>query len=173
MADFKTILETPRLLLRPFTIDDVEPSYQINLDKAMTRYTNDGGVKSLEEMEETIRVNVLGDYAQHGYGRFAVVDKATGKFIGFSGLKYLSDHDEVDIGYRLAVPYWGKGLATESAKAVLEFGFNALKLQRIVGFVLPENKASIRIMEKLNFRFEKEIEDYGLTAHQYCIEKKS
>ena len=137
----------------------------------MTRYTHDGGVKTLEEMEETIRVNVLGDYAQHGYGRFAVVYKETGQFIGFSGLKYLPNLDEVDIGYRLAVPFWGKGLATESVEAVLKFGFETLKLKKIVGLAIPENTASVRVMEKMGFRFEKEIEEDGVMAYQYCLER--
>lgn len=171
MPSFTTKLETPRLILRPFTMDDVVPSYQINLHPEMTRYTNDGGAKSLEEMEATIRQNVLGDYKKYGFGRFAVVHKESNEFIGFSGLKYLDDFEEVDIGYRLAVPYWGQGLATESCKAVMQFGLETLGLKRIVGFILPENKASLNVLLKLGFEFEKEVEDEGEIAHQYSFSK--
>ena len=69
-------------------------------DERVSEYTADGGVQSYSEVERRIQEDVLGDYAKHGYGRFAVEEKSTGELIGFSGLKYLEDIDEVDLGYR-------------------------------------------------------------------------
>ena len=169
MKTFTTQIETERLILRPHTMDDVEPSYQMNLDKEVSRYTGDGGVQTREEIHRRIKENVLGDYAKYGFGRFAVILKSENKFIGFSGLKYLPDLDEVDLGYRLIRQYWGKGYATESALASLDFGFNQLGMDKIIALALPENKASIHIMDKLGFEFDKKVVEDGLEAVQYVL----
>ena len=169
---FNTILETERLILRPFTMDDVAASYAMNLDVEVTRYTHDGGMKTMAEMERTIRENVLGDYERNGFGRFAMVSKASSEFIGFAGLKYLPEHDLVDVGYRLCRDLWGQGLATEAGRAALEFGFGPLRLERIHGFVRPENKASVRVLEKLGLHFETEFMEEGLLAHRYVVERQ-
>ncbi len=119
-------------------MDDVHASYEMNLDPSVSRYTHDGGVVSLEEIERRIREDVLGDYSKHGYGRFAVTLKDTGEFIGFCSIKYLEDHKLNDLGYRLKRDYWGNGYATEASKASLEYGFNTLDLTEIFAFVLPK-----------------------------------
>lgn len=156
----QTPIETARLILRPFTEADILPSYHMNLDAAVSRYTGDGGVVSLEEMSIRITKNVMGDYKRYGFGRFAVEWKETGEFIGFAGLKYLPERDEVDLGYRLKKSYWGKGLATEAGRACMDFGWKELQLGSVIAMVLPDNKASIRVLDKLGFRFkEKDMED--------------
>lgn len=162
-------IETERLILRPFTLEDIEASYQMNLDAEVSKYTGDGGVVSKEEVERRIKENVLGDYKKHGYGRLAVELKGESKFIGFAGLKYLEDLKEVDLGYRFMKQYWGKGIATEAAKACLDLGFNKLGLSRVIGMVLPENGASIRVLEKLGFQFEKEMMEDDLLVRVYSI----
>ena len=166
---FNTIIETGRLILRPFTMDDVEPSYQMNLDEEITLYTNDGGVKTRAEIHKTIKTNVLGDYEKHGFGRLAVILKSENAFIGFTGLKYLPEYNLVDLGYRLRRDCWGKGIATEGAKASMKFAFNDLKLPKVVGFIIPDNIASARILTKLNFKFEKELYEDEILLHQYSI----
>ena len=171
MLDPNFQIETKRLILRPFTLDDILPSYEMNLDKEVSKYTGDGGVVSKAEIERRIKQDVLGDYQTHGFGRFAVELKSTGEFIGFAGLKYLDDLKEVDLGYRFMKPYWGQGLATEAAKACVDFGFNTLKLKRIIAMVLPENMGSIRVLEKLQFVYEKELIEDGLTAKCYVLIK--
>ncbi len=168
--EFTTIIQTERLLLRPFTPADIEPSYQVNLDPLVSRYTHDGGVKTLEEIDHTIRTNVLGDYQKYGFGRFAVIHKHDNRFIGFAGLKYLPDLDQVDIGYRFHSHYWGQGIATECGQVILPFGFDVLGLDHIIGQILPENEASRRVLEKLHFSFEKEFVEEGVTVHQFGID---
>jgi ribosomal-protein-alanine N-acetyltransferase len=164
-------IKTDRCNLRPFTLADIKPSYRINLDPDVTRYTNDGGVKTLPQMRETIANNVLSDYEKYGFGRFAVEDQATGNFIGFSGLKFIEDEDFFDIGYRLDKDYWGKGIATETAIASLQFGFNDLNLDKIYSWIMPANVASIRIMGKLNLKLDAQITEDGEAVDQYVLEK--
>ena len=171
MTDSNLFIETERLIIRPFTMDDIEPSYLMNLDPEVSRYTGDGGVVSREEMERRIVEDVMGDYAKHGYGRLAVEWKANGQFIGFSGLKYLEDMDEVDLGFRYMKAYWGMGIATEAGRPCLDLGFESLGLKRIIAMVLPENGGSIRVLEKLGFGYEKEIMEEGMLAKVYSVEK--
>ena len=163
------VIETERLILRLHTIEDVEASYQMNLDENVSAFTGDGGVVSHEEIERRIREDVLGDYEKHGFGRFAVVEKSSGEFIGFAGLKYLEDLDEVDLGYRFIFSKWGKGYATEASKACVDFGFNELNLKKIIAFVLPDNIGSVRVLEKLGFEYEKDVVEDGLQARLYSL----
>ncbi|MGI9516651.1 MAG: GNAT family N-acetyltransferase [Pirellulaceae bacterium] len=163
------MFETERLILRPFTMDDVEASYQMNLEADVSRYTMDGGVVSREEIARRIRDHVLADYAKHGYGRLAVIHKHSSCFIGFSGLKYLEDEKEVDLGYRLLPDYWGKGLATESCQPLIPWGFQQLGLSRIIAEAHRDNVASIRVMEKLGFRFDSESVLDGEPIVRYVI----
>src|SRR5437868_12292926 len=128
----KTILETERLVLREFDEDDAAAFYVLGSDPAITRYTGDGGLTSVEQALEVLRAHPLADYQKHGFGRWACVHKASGGVIGFAGLKYLEELEEVDIGYRFLPAYWGLGLATEAARAVLNHGFTRLGLGRIV-----------------------------------------
>lgn len=171
MLKVSQTIETERLILRPFTLDDIAPSYEMNLDARVNKYTGDGGIVSMTEIERRIKENVLGDYAKHGYGRWVVELKEERKFIGFAGLKYLEDLNEVDLGYRLMYDYWGKGIATEAAIACLNYGFNQLKLNRIIAMLLPDNMGSIRVLEKVGFQYEKEFMEDGDLVKLYYILK--
>ncbi len=172
MPNSNLIIETERLLIRPFTMEDIKPSYAMNLDAEVSKYTGDGGVVSKKEIERRIVENVFGDYTKHGFGRLAVELKGENKFIGFTGLKYLEDMDEVDLGYRFMKEYWGRGIATESGKACVNFGFNELGLKRIIAMVLPENTGSIRVLNKLKFEFEKEIIEDNQLAKVYALNRE-
>ena len=166
-------IETARLIIRPFKLNDIEAAYKMNLDAEVSKFTGDGGIVSKKEIERRIVEDVLGDYKKHGFGRLAVELKGENKFIGFTGLKYLSDLEEVDLGFRFMKKYWGKGIATESAEASIKFGFENLGLNKIIGLVLPENIASIRVLEKSGFEYEKEIIEEMQKAKLYSVYKKS
>lgn len=168
----KLFIETERLILRPFTLSDIDDAYLMNLDEEVSRYTGDGGKVSKDEMARRISEDVLGDYKKYGFGRLAVELKEESTFIGFTGLKYLEDMDEVDLGYRFMSKYWGKGIATEAGKASLELGFNALKLNRIIAMVLPENMASIKVLEKLNFQYERSFSEDQMLINLFSISQK-
>jgi RimJ/RimL family protein N-acetyltransferase len=168
----KIILETERLLLREFDEGDVAPFYLLGSDPAIIRYTGDpgGGLTSAEHALEVLRARPLADYRNHGYGRWACVLKASGEVIGFAGLKYLADSQEVDIGFRLLPAYWGQGLATEACRAVLDFGRTNLGLKRVIGLVDPQNIASVRVLEKLGLTLTGQVEDQGKCFAKYVIE---
>ena len=165
------LFETKRLLIRPYTMNDVDEAYEVNRDPEISRYTGDGGPKSREEIETILRDRVLADYEKHGYGRYAVIHKESQENIGFSGLKYLPEMNEVDLGYRFAKKYWGRGIATESCHPFLAFGFNSLNLKRIIGMVLPENIASSHVLEKLGFSFEKKFLEDEQEVLQYVLKR--
>ena len=89
--------------------------------------------------------------------------------MGFAGLKYLPELEEVDIGYRFASKFWGKGFATECGEALLKFGFEELNLKRIIAWVMPENTASINVLQKLGFQEEKRLIDDGDLVVQFFL----
>lgn len=153
-------IETERLFLRPFLLEDIGPAYLMNLDVKVSQFTGDGGIVSKAETRRRIIDDVMGDYKKHGFGRLAVVWKENKEFIGFAGLKYLEDIQAVDLGYRLRSEYWGRGIATEAGKACLELGFSTLALEQIIAMILPANFRSQRVLEKLGMKFlEDRMED--------------
>jgi len=166
-------LETPRLLLRPFTLDDLEAYFRLGTDPDVIRYTGDAGIETIDDARALMLASPIADYQKYGYGRLACVLKSTGAVIGFNGLKYLDDLGEVDLGYRLLPAYWGAGLATEGARAALALGFDALKLPRILGLAMPDNGASVRVLQKLGFTFVAMAEHHGAHVARYEIDAKT
>ena len=99
----------------------------------------------------------MGFYRRDGYGMWAVELKPERKFIGRFGIQWLEELEEIEIGWMLHKKYWGRGLATEAARASLEYGFDQCGLDRIIAIAEPENLASIRIMQKLGMSFVKKL----------------
>lgn len=146
------ILETERLVFREFTAADAPLIYELNLDPEITRYTLDP-VRDLDHAAEILHSVILPQYTLYNHGRWAVLLKPTLRFIGWCGLKTRPELSEVDLGYRFMKSAWGKGYATEAAKASLQHGFSNLGLDRIVGRALTGNGASIRVLEKCGMNF--------------------
>ena len=163
------MIETERILLRPFVLEDAEAMYRIMSDPEVARYVPDQPPSSVEASREILRAYPIADYAAHGFGRWACVLRETGEVIGFCGLKRLMPSGEVDLGYRLARRTWGRGLATEGARASLAYGFEELALPEIIGRVMPENTASVRVLEKLGLERTGTVEDEGATTAKYVI----
>ena len=157
--------DTARLHHRAFNIDDAEALFALNGDPEVMRYTHEPLMESVEAAREAIVS--YPDFKEVGFGRWACVLKETQTVIGFCGLKYLPELDAVDIGYRFLPQYWGRGLATEACTASLEFGFDVLGLEEIIGLVVPANAASIRVLEKCRMRLDGEIETDGIQALKY------
>ena len=152
-----TSLQTERLELRPFTLDDASAYWPLVSNPDVLRHTGESPLKSLTEVRELIASRPLRDYVTYGYGRLACIEKATGELVGFCGLKYLEDLRETDIGYRFLPRCWGVGHATESATAVIRHGTDVLGLKRIIGLVEPGNTGSIRVLEKLGLELESRV----------------
>lgn len=154
------IIETERLYLREMTPNDADNAYRLNLDWENIRYTGDVPFASIQEAKEFLENYT--HYKTYGFGRWAVIEKGSNEFLGWCGLKYTPSLDEYDIGFRLFKKHWNKGIATEAAKACIDYGFFKIGLTRIVGRAMTENLASIRVLEKIglvykeNYNFEGE-----------------
>ncbi len=142
-------LETARLRLRPFTAADTDAYYaRISSDGEVMRYLPGGEPHSRNDSAWVI--NYFMRHADlHGFGIWAVEDKLSGELIGHAGLEHVPGASEVEIAYTLAQAYWGRGLATEAARASLSYGFEALNLDAIYGLAFPQNTASQNVMRKL------------------------
>ena len=161
-------IETERLLLRPFARDDLDEFASINADAAVMRYIGDGKPQTRAQTE--MRLNaILNHWTQHGFGLWAVVDKASNALSGFCGLQYLDNTAEIEVGYRLARQFWGLGYATEAAAATLRYAFEVLGLDRIVAVVQPENVASQSVIEKIGLRYVKDARFYNSDVEYYAI----
>lgn len=164
------VLETKRLLLREWESSDAPEMYLLNSDPEVIKYTGDVPFKNVEETKQLI-LN-YDHYEKFKMGRLTVLLKETNEYLGWCGLKYLVDMNEVELGYRFHKKYWGNGYATEACIACLEYGFENLKLKRIIGQVLKENVASVRVLEKIGMHFEKEEIFHDAPGVVYSIEKK-
>lgn len=141
------VMETERLLLRTFTLEDAPLIYELNLDPEVIRYTLDP-IKDIDHARQVLEQVILPQYALYDHGRWAVHTKSDTKFIGWCGLKARSERNEIDLGYRFIKTTWGRGYATEAAWACIKYGFERLKLRRIVGRAMPENIGSLKVLEK-------------------------
>jgi [ribosomal protein S5]-alanine N-acetyltransferase len=151
----RVILGTPRLLLRELTEDDAHAVYLLNSNPSVMRYLgNEAILLSPHEALAMFRTRIFPAYARHGMDRWAVVLRESDTLIGLCGLRYLPRTDEYDLGYRFLQSHWGRGYATECARAVLEYGRAQLPGARIVGKAFLQNMASIRVLEKIGMRFE-------------------
>jgi ribosomal-protein-alanine N-acetyltransferase len=163
------IIETERLRLRSFEIEDAEPLHQILAGKDMLRYFPSPGPPDLARVQRLIS-RQIDHWEEYGYGWWAVEDLQTQQLLGWNGLQYLPETDEIEIGYLLAQPYWGKGLATEGAKVGINFAFDQLLIPIIIGIVHPDNIASQRVLEKIGLQFEQEAEYFGMACYKYVVE---
>jgi RimJ/RimL family protein N-acetyltransferase len=145
-----TVLETPRLRLRPWQEGDREPFHRMTADARVMEFF--AGLLSRAESDATID-RIQAHFAQHGFGFFAAELRATGEFIGFAGLSHTPFEAHftpcVEIGWRLAASHWNQGLATEGARECLRYAFEELALAEVVAFTVPANQRSRRVMEKL------------------------
>ena len=165
----KVILETDRLLLREYVEEDAEAFFKLNSDPEVLRFVPDKALLNVEQARQILIDHPIADYRKHGFGRGACILKSTGEQIGFAGLKYLEELGEVDVAYRLMPTHWGQGLATEAALASVRFGFADLGLKQIIGLVMPENIASVRVLEKTGLRYAETVTFWGQQFSKYIV----
>ena len=157
------LLETNRLIIECFKSSDISDWAKIERDVNVRRFV-DGKVLSFKEARKYVEMNIQ-QYQRIGYGRYAVRLKETGNLIGMCG--FLKENYGIDFGYRYSKISWGKGLGFESAKKVLNYGFSELGLEKVVGLTAEENHGSVRILEKLGFKFEKKFLFNNTKAFKY------
>jgi RimJ/RimL family protein N-acetyltransferase len=139
------VIETDRLVLRPMTADDVDELVAIHAEPQVARFMGDfDRAAALELVELNERA-----WSEHGRARLAVVDRATGRLLGRSGLRYWPQFRETEVGWVLRPDAWGQGLATEAARACADWGFQNLDIPYLTAMIRPDNVRSIRVAERL------------------------
>ena len=173
----KTILETERMLLREFVVEDAPFAYELNYDWEVVKYTGDVAFESIKAAQEFI----LGykDYELNGMGRWLCILKSNNEPLGWCGLKLLRATGEVDLGYRFLKKHWNKGYATEASMACLHYGFGQLNLTEIIGRAQHANTASIKVLQKIRMRFAGNFEfdlhpgvKYSLSKTEFLQQQK-
>lgn len=164
----KKVLETERLYLREFTIEDAQLLIDLNSNPNVTRYVGDGPVKDLEEAK-TILTDIIFPQYPNKMGRWAVHLKDNDEFIGWCGLKYIAEVNETDLGYRFFENHWGNGYASEAAKAVLNYGVDTLKLKNIIACAAKANTASLNVIKKLGMAYLEDDECKHDPAERYVF----
>ena len=157
---------TERLALRPPTLDDLPAWHAIYLDAEEVWY---GAPRSSLEENRAKLERQIAHHEQHGFGMCTV--ELAGKTIGAAGLQHLEGGPEVEVGYRFLKEHWGRGYATESARASIAYGFDEVGLDRIVAVALESNVASRRVLEKCGLREIELMHVYGLEHVKYEIRR--
>ncbi len=155
----KVYMETSRLILRELMPTDVEGMFELDSNPLVHKYLGNNPIKSKEEATNAIKF-IRQQYVERGIARWAAIEKASGDFIGWSGLKLNMKGEELnglvnfyDVGYRFIPRYWGKGYATESATAALKYGFESMGLKTIVGAAEQDNIGSNKVLRKIGLRY--------------------
>ncbi len=173
---FTTTIESDRFVLRPIEMSDAEDILELDSDPLVHKYLDNKVISSLEEAREIIEY-IQSQYRDNNLGRVAIIDKSNGDFIGWSGLKLESGlrpgKTYYDLGYRLKTKYWGKGIGTETAKAVLNFGFTDLGLETICAAADVLNLASNKILTKIGMSFTEQFTFEGNLCNFYEIKRSS
>jgi RimJ/RimL family protein N-acetyltransferase len=163
------LLETERLCLREFREEDAESIYALNADPEVIQFTGDGPFENPAQARAFLEG--YDHYRRHGFGRWAVIRRADGAFLGWCGLKYTPELDEYDLGFRFFKHCWNRGYATEAASACLQLGFERFGLPAIVGRARRENLASIRVLEKIGLTFVGPLDFDGMEGVIYRKDK--
>ncbi|MFN8712981.1 MAG: GNAT family N-acetyltransferase [Bacteroidota bacterium] len=172
-ADVNTpvIFSSARLDFREIQGSDGGVNFALNTDPDVVRWTGNGAfpsVKACREFYTAYREN----YTTYGYARWMATLRDTDECIGWCGLKFLPERNSVDLGYRLFHRFWGKGLATEAAKASLEHGFAKHNLKEIFGYAYTSNPASIQVLKKCGLSYlDSETDDTG-ELQRFVIRRK-
>jgi len=167
----QSLFQSERLLFRQFTLADADLLYELNSDPEVTKFVHEP--PTTKENAIAILKDIILPQYELKLGRWAVHLKYTYEFIGWAGLKYLSERDEVDLGYRFRKQYWRQGLATEAAGTCISYGFVHLDLERIIAKTHVQNTASTRVMQKCGMKFIKEDVVDGTPVKIYEIVNQS
>jgi len=160
-------IETARLQLRHFTLEDLDNLFRLYSDVEVMRYLS---LRTREQTQESLHKHIQ-QWQQYNFGMWAVMHKDSGKMIGRCGLGLLENTPEVELGYVFDKSYWNMGLATEASQATLKYGFEEVKLDRIVAIAQPENIASVRVIQKVGMKYQKNAFYYGHDVVYYVISR--
>ncbi|WP_353164256.1 GNAT family N-acetyltransferase [Empedobacter brevis] len=171
----KIWVETERLILREVDYTDQNDLFEMDADPEVHLYIENNPVKSISEITKAIEM-LKKQYKENGIARWAVVDKTTNECVGWCGLKYFNQplnnhHHFYELGYRFKKKHWGKGFATESSAAVLDYGFKNLNTDKIYAITDPENINSKKVLTKLGFDFQETFDYEGDPTDWFELKK--
>lgn len=166
-------LQTPRLILKIPNLSDIDNLCLLQTNREVMRYIG-RGIRTRPQIQEGLRM-ALQHYAKHGFSLGAVYEKETNQYVGRSGLIYLGYDDtqpDIEIGYALLEPYWGKGYATELSIAMIKWGFTNLQVGKLVGIINPANDKSRRVLEKAGMHFISKEKYHDLPVERFEITRE-
>lgn len=168
-------IETERLMLREILPSDRAAMFRLDSDSEVHRHLGGRPVTDIGQTDEVIRF-IRRQYAENGIGRWAVCDRHSGVFMGWAGLKWVTEpvnahHHYYDLGYRLARAHWGRGYATEAARAVLDYAFRVVGTDAVYALTECGHAASGRVLLKSGFRLAGRFEWEGVAHHWYEADK--
>jgi ribosomal-protein-alanine N-acetyltransferase len=163
-------LISKRLILRPFRLDDVNALHKIMIEPGVMQYFPNPGPPEISRVQTLIERQLM-QWSELGYGWWAVEHPERGQLIGWCGLQYLPETDENEVGYLLDKSHWGRGLATEAGRLSLEYGFNCLNFEEVIGVVHPDNTASKRVLEKLGLKSPRRKRYFGIDCLRYELKR--
>ena len=158
------VLETERLLLRPFTLDDAPFALTLLNEPSFLHFIGDKNVRSHEAARQYIQTGPLASYERNGFGLLVVELNDSHTPIGMCGLLKREELPAPDIGFAFLPDYWGQGFAFEAASAVMKDAGERRKLTQVLAIVNPDNDASIKLLERLGLRFVRENGETNLYA---------
>ena len=173
----RILKETERLILRELEYTDKNDLFEMDSDPEVHLYIENNPVKTIDEIQKVIKMLKV-QYKENGIARWAVADKFTNECIGWSGLKYfnqpLNNHNNFyELGYRFKRKHWGKGFATESSNAILDYGFENLNVDKIFAITDPKNVNSKKVLTKLGFDFQETFDYEGDPTDWFELTKKT
>lgn len=171
----KLFKETDRFILREILPEDADGMFELDSDPDVHRYLGNKPLTNKEQAVDIIRF-IRRQYTENGIGRWAIIDKNTHEFIGWTGLKYVTEltnkhQNYYDLGYRLRKQYWGQGIATETAIASLEYAFESLNLDKVYAAASCENEASNKILRKIGFQLIETFYYEDILCNWYKMDK--
>lgn len=164
------LIETERLMLRIFEADDLDTAFVLFNDDDVQKYLSPANRRTREQLKITLEKLAL-RWKERGFGIWCVCEKDDKKMIGYSGFQYLDNTPQVEILFGFLKDSWGKGFATEAAKACLRFGFEEAQWSKVYAATHPENLASRCVLEKIGMAFDKKLAYYQIDSISYTISR--
>lgn len=164
------VIPTAHLILRPWKIEDADALFAILQEKDILHYFPPTEPRSIEKVHRYILFHQA-HWQERGCGHWAVIERGSGRLIGWNGLEYLPDTDETEVAYLLSREFWGRGYASEAALAAVQFGLDQVGLQQIIGLVHPDNIASQRVLEKCGLAFIDRKIYFGMLLCRYRLDR--
>jgi [ribosomal protein S5]-alanine N-acetyltransferase len=164
-------VETERLFLRPIRASDLAWFIKVYANPKNMKQIHDGSTLTKKQAQHKVN-NFIKDWEEHGFGMWILQEKSTSQFIGYAGFRYFEEkeatlHNQIELGYIINEPYWGKGYASEAVFICVQTGLNQYHLKHILATILPDNTASQKVADKAGLKHSFDIEIDGLVHYVY------